>query len=121
MPAILPALAGFGAATWATATGFTIFVNGNKGTVSTDGTALQTGTNLQIGGRGAGDSQADGEIKNVKISRTEDGIKFEFYCERHDKEVKPGIQQDLIDKLQKRVDKYHKNFITNVEILVYQE
>lgn len=61
------------------------------------------------------------EIKNVKISRTKDGIKFEFFCERHDKEVKPGLQQDLIDKLQKRVDKYHKNFITNVEILVYQE
>ncbi len=61
------------------------------------------------------------EIKNVKISRTKDGIKFEFYCDRHDKEAKPGIQQDLIDKLQKRVDKYHKNFITNVEILVYQE
>lgn len=59
------------------------------------------------------------KIEKVEIKR-ENGITFNFYCSCHDEERKPGRQKDLSDKLQNRVNKFHKNFIKNVEINVFQ-
>lgn len=67
---------------------------------------------------------AEEELASVKIERVEikreNGITFNFYCSCHDEERKPGRQKDLSDKLQTRVNKFHKNFIKNVEINVFQ-
>lgn len=60
------------------------------------------------------------EIKKVEISREGDKIAFTFSCIAHDKNRKPGRQKDLSDKLQKRVNKFHKNYIKNVLINVYE-
>lgn len=59
-------------------------------------------------------------VKTV-IKRGKDSIIFDFYCDRFDGDRSSGKQEDLSKKLQDRVDKYHKNFIKNVVINVYQE
>lgn len=59
------------------------------------------------------------EIKRVEIKRG-NGIIFNFYCDRHDGERSEGRQEDLSAKLQRRVDRFHRNFIKNVKINVYQ-
>lgn len=61
------------------------------------------------------------EIENVSIKRGDKEIVFNFYCHAHDKPRSEGRQKDLSDKLQTRVDKFHKNFIKNVKINVYQK
>ena len=61
------------------------------------------------------------EIKNVTIKRSKDVIIFNFYCDRNDGEFKSGRQDDLSDKIEKRIRKFHKNFIKNVEVNVFHE
>lgn len=67
---------------------------------------------------------AEEELASVKIEKVEikreDGITFNFYCLCYDEERPKGRQKDLSDKLQNRVNKFHQNFIKNVEINVFQ-
>jgi hypothetical protein len=61
------------------------------------------------------------KILNVEIKKSKQKIVFFFYCDRNDGEFKKGRQEDLSDKLQKRISKFHKNFIRNVEVHVIQK
>jgi len=60
------------------------------------------------------------KIENVEIKKSGDGIVFNFYVDRFDGKISDGRQNDLSDKIQKRVNKFHKNFIKNVEVHVIQ-
>lgn len=61
------------------------------------------------------------KIEKVEIKRKDGKMLFNFYCDRHDGEsIEKGIQQDLSQKVQKRIDKFHKNFVNNVKVQVIQ-
>lgn len=61
------------------------------------------------------------KIENVAIKRSEDSIVFNFYCDCFDETRSAGRQDDLSEKIQKRIKKFHKNFIKNVEVNVFQK
>ena len=60
------------------------------------------------------------KIERVEIKKEDNGITFNFYCQGYDKDREKGRQKDLSDKLQNRVNKFHRNFIKNVEINVFE-
>ncbi len=61
------------------------------------------------------------KIENVAIKKSEESIVFNFYCDCTDKVRESGRQDDLSEKIERRIKKFHKNFIKNVEVNVFQK
>ncbi len=59
------------------------------------------------------------KIEKVKIEKKSGEITFTFFVDRNDGEVKPdGYQEDLSQKLQTRIDSFHKNYVSKIIVRV---
>ena len=59
------------------------------------------------------------KIEKVSIEKKSGEIVFTFFVDRNDGEVKPdGYQADLSEKLQKRIDSFHRNHVEKILVRV---
>lgn len=59
------------------------------------------------------------KIESVTISKKGGSINFTFFVDRNDGEKVPdGFQKDLSDKIQNRIDKFHRNHVQPIKIEV---
>ncbi len=59
------------------------------------------------------------KIEKVKIEKKSGEITFTFFVDRNDGEEKPnGQQDDLAEKLQRRIDSFHKNYVHKIIVRV---